>query len=172
VRKYFLPLLFTACFLFESILLQVMPETFFASGRIMVPHLLVIALIFLTIYGNRNLGIMYGFIFGILYDVIYIEIIGIYLFALPLLCYIVSKIMKVLQTNLLIVTLVTLFGIALLEVVVYEMNFILYQTTMDFSRMAKLRLLPTILLNLLFTLILALPLKKQFEKLANQLRNQ
>jgi rod shape-determining protein MreD len=149
-----------------------MPETFFASGRIMVPHLLVIALIFLTIYGNRNLGIMYGFIFGILYDVIYIEIIGIYLFALPLLCYIVSKIMKVLQTNLLIVTLVTLFGIALLEVVVYEMNFILYQTTMDFSRMAKLRLLPTILLNLLFTLILALPLKKQFEKLANQLRNQ
>lgn len=172
MRRYLLPVLFTACFLFESIFLELLPAKYFHHDNILVPHLVMIALFFLTIYGNRNLGILYSFIFGLLYDVIYIEIIGIYLFMFPLISYIVSKLMKVLQNNLLIITVVTILGIALLELGVYEMNFLIHKTTMDFSTFTASRLLPTLLLNLVFTVIVAYPLKRQFEKLAEQLRNE
>lgn len=172
MRRFLLPIIFTACFIFESIFLELMPSKFFSHERILVPHLLIITLFFLTIYGSRNLGIIYSFIFGLLFDVVYTEIIGIYIFMFPLISYIVSKIMKVLQTNLLIMTVVTLFGITLLEFGVYEMNFLIHKTSMDFSSFSQSRLLPTLLLNLVFTIIVAYSLKRQFEQLADQLRNE
>lgn len=79
MRTFLLPVLFTACFIFESIFLELTPGKYLHHDNLFVPHLLMIALILLTIYGNRNYGIMYGFIFGLLFDVIYIEIIGIYM---------------------------------------------------------------------------------------------
>lgn len=172
MRKFLLPVLFITCFLLESVFIELLPEKYFHHENILVPHLVMIALVFLTIYGSRNLGLLYSFIFGLVYDVIYIEIIGIYLCMFPLMSYIISKIMKVLQNNLLIMTVVTLFGIALLELGVYEMNLLIHQTSMNFSTFAASRLLPTIVLNLVFILIFAYPFKRQFEKLAEQIRNE
>lgn len=172
MRTFLLPVLFTACFIFESIFLELTPAKYFHHANIFVPHLLMIALIFLTIYGNRNYGIIYGFIFGLLFDVIYVEIIGIYMVVFPIVCYLISKIMKVLQTNLLIVTMVTLLGIALLEVSVYYMSFLIHRTSMDISTFLNDRLLVTVILNLVLTIIFAYPLKRHFEKLADQLRNE
>jgi rod shape-determining protein MreD len=172
VRRFLLPVLFAAFFILESIFLEVLPPKYFHHEHILVPHLLMIGIFFLTIYGHRNLGIIYGFIFGVLFDVVYTEVIGIYLCLYPLIAYLISKIMKILQNNLLIMTLVTLFGIALLELGAYEMNFLIHQTSMDFATFSRARLLPTILLNLVFIVILAYPLKRHFEKLAEQLRNE
>jgi rod shape-determining protein MreD len=172
VRRILLPVLFTMLFILESIFLELTPEKQLITDRILVPHLLFIGLIFLTIYGNRNLGIIYGFIFGFIFDVVYIEIIGIYLCLFPLIAYVISKLMQMLQTNVFIVSVVTLLGVAMLEVGVYEMNFLIHLTTMGFKNFLELRLLPTALLNLIFIIILAYPLKKQFEKLAIQLRNE
>ncbi|NMD70550.1 rod shape-determining protein MreD [Bacillus sp. DNRA2] len=172
MRTFLLPVLFTACFIFESIFLELTPGKYLHHDNLFVPHLLMIALILLTIYGNRNYGIMYGFIFGLLFDVIYIEIIGIYMVVFPIVCYLISKIMKVLQTNLIIVTFVTLIGVALLEVSVYYMSFLIHRTDMVFSTFLHDRLIPTIILNLVLTIIFAYPLKRHFEKLADQLRNE
>ncbi len=172
MRRVLLPVLFTGCFIFESIFIELMPAKFFNGQHILVPHMLMIAILFLTIYGSRNLGILYGFIFGMLFDVVYTEVIGIYLCMLPLIAYLISKIMKVLQTNVIIVSIVTLFGIALLEIGVYEMNFLIHKTTMGFSSFLGNRLMPTLILNLIFVILVAYPFKRQFENLAEQLRNE
>jgi rod shape-determining protein MreD len=172
VRRVLLPVLFTGCFIFESIFIELMPAKFFSGQHILVPHLLIMAILLLTIYGNRNLGILYGFIFGLLFDVVYTEVVGIYLFMFPVIAYLISKIMKVLQTNLTIVSIVTLLGVGLLEIGVYEMNFLIHRTTMGFSSFFGNRLVPTLVLNLIFIVLVAYPLKRQFEKLADQLRNE
>ncbi|WP_071395910.1 rod shape-determining protein MreD [Bacillus tuaregi] len=171
MRKVFLPLIISLCFLFESIFVELMTVEAFVTKRIVVPHFLIVAIIFTIIYGNRKHGLMYGFIFGLLFDVVYTEIIGIYLFMLPLVAYIASKIMKVLQTNVVIVSFVALLGVALLELGVYEMNFIIDRTNMVFSRFVEIRLLPTLILNLIFTVLIAFPLKKFLESYAEALRN-
>jgi rod shape-determining protein MreD len=169
VNRFLLPVMLAAFFVIESIFVQLLPAEAFNSDRIMVPRFLIIAIFFLTVYGNKKYGILYGLIFGLLFDVFYTEILGIYLSLFPLMAYIVSKMMKVLQTNLVMMTIVSIIGVALLEIGAYEMNFLIHRTDMDFSHFASLRLLPTIILNLVFLIFAAYPLKKQYEKFAEHL---
>lgn len=172
MRRVLLPVLFVAFFLLESLFVELLPGEYFDSDQIFVPRILMIAILFLTIYGGKTHGIVYGFIFGLLFDVVYTEVIGIYLFMFPLIAYLTAMLMKVLQANILISTIVTVLGIILLELGVYELNFLIHITDMPFSMFAEHRLFPTAILNLAFTLVLAFPLKRHFEKWAEEHRNE
>jgi rod shape-determining protein MreD len=159
----------------ESIFVQYIPPGLFGLfGRnsIVVPHFLIVGILFLTIYGGRNKGILYAFIFGLLFDIVYTEILGIYLFLYPLIAYIVSKIMHVLQVNLFSTSLISLVGIALLELGVYELNFIIHITSLDFSSFLHLRFYPTLLFNAAFLLLACYPLQRIIEKYSGVLRDE
>lgn len=169
--KAFLPLVISFCFIFESVFVELLPAKFFDGTRILVPHFLIVVIIFTTIYGTKKQGLMYGFIFGLLFDVVYTEVIGIYLFMIPLVAYITSWIMKILQSNIVLVSLVALTGVALLEFGVYGMNLIIGYTNMSFSSFVDSRLFPTLILNAIFILIVAFPLKKYLDHYAEILRN-
>ncbi|MCQ6273527.1 rod shape-determining protein MreD [Bacillus sp. V3B] len=169
--KAFLPLIISLCFILESVFVELLPEKFFASTRILVPHFLIVAIIFTTIYGNKKSGLMYGFIFGLLFDIVYTEIIGIYLFLIPLVVYVTTWIMKVLQSHIVIVCLVALAGVTLLEFGVYGMNLIIGHTTMALTIFVDSRLFPTLVLNFIFILIVAYPLKKYLDRFTEALRN-
>jgi rod shape-determining protein MreD len=156
-------------FILESLFVELFPVRFLSGGHIFVPRFLMAGILLLTIFGNRKYGIWYGLLFGFMFDIVYTEIIGIYLFMFPLTAYFISKLMKILQANVFIVTMIVLFGIATLEVIVYEMNFLIHVTRMSFPVFLEFRLLPTLAVNLIFILIAVYPLKKQFEKLNEQL---
>ncbi|WP_019154677.1 rod shape-determining protein MreD [Robertmurraya massiliosenegalensis] len=172
MRKFLLPLLFILFFILESAFVQSIPAEMFNGERILVPRFLMIAIIFLTLYGNRNHGLVYGFAFGLLFDVVYTEIIGIYLFLFPLIAYLASKVMRLLQANIVVISIVSLLGVALLELSVYELIFLINKTDMSFSMFVELRWLPTLILNLAFTIIFAYPLKRHFEKYAHSLKEE
>lgn len=172
MKRLLLPFVFLTFFILESIFVELLPAELFRSTRILVPHFLIVAILFLTVYASRNLGIIYAFVFGLLFDIVYTEIIGIYLFMFPLVAYIISKIMKVFHSNIIIVTIVSMVGVALLELGVYELNFLIKLTDMDFSTFINLRLFPTIILNIAFAIIFAYPLKRQFEKYASEMINE
>jgi rod shape-determining protein MreD len=172
VRRVLLPVIYVAFFVFESLFVELLPADLFNRDFIFVPRLLMIGILFLAIYGGRTHGILYGFIFGLLYDVFYTEIIGVYLFLFPLLAYATAKLMRALQTNLLISSLVTLLGVCVLELTVYELNFLIHKTDMPFARFIEIRLYPTSILNLALTLIVAYPLKRFLEKWSEERRNE
>lgn len=170
MRKFLLPLLFTFLFIFESLVVQFLPEKFMDSQTVIAPHFLIIGIILLTIYGSEKHGIIYGMIFGFLFDIIYTEILGIYLFLFPLISYFVAKIMRVLQVNLLTSSLVSLAGVACTELITFEMNRLIGVTSSNFMSFLDNRFLPTLLLNTIFIIFMVFPLKWQFEKFADQLR--
>lgn len=169
--KAFLPLIISFCFIFESVFVELLPEQFFYNTRILVPHFLIVAIMFTAIYGTKKIGLLYGFIFGLLFDIVYTEIIGIYLFLIPLVVYIISWIMKRLQSNIVLVSLIALVGVALLEFGVYGMNLIIGHTSMGVTSFVDNRLVPTLLLNAIFIVLVAFPLKKYLEHFAEVLRN-
>lgn len=164
MKKYLLLLLFLFLFVFESIFIEFLPLKMFGNEVILVPRFLMIAILFFTIFGDVRQGIIAGFIIGLLFDVVYTGVIGIYLVFFPLIAFLVSKVMKVLQTNVVILTFVSILAIALLEFVVYEMNSLIKITNMEFLMFLKKRLLPTMILNLILTVIIGYPLKRFFEK--------
>ncbi|MGG5254899.1 rod shape-determining protein MreD [Neobacillus sp. SM06] len=170
MRKFLLPLLFLFLFVFESIFMQFLPGTIFQREWILAPHFLIAAILFFTIYGSERRGILYGLLFGLLFDVVYTEIIGIYLFLYPFVAYLVTKMMKVLQTNLFLASLMVVTGVALVELGSYEMNMLIHITSMNFITFVTIRLFPTLILNAIFILLAAFPLKRYFENFAKNLR--
>ncbi|MEH7112085.1 rod shape-determining protein MreD [Neobacillus niacini] len=172
MKKLLLPLLFLFLFLLESIFVQYVPPKVFGQDYILVPHFLFAGILFLTIYSGRKYGVIYGAIFGLLFDIIWIEIIGIYFFLFPVIAYLISKIMHVLQTNIIVAFLVSLVGIALLELGVYQMDFLIHITTLEFMSFLKMRFYPSLILNAVFLLIASYPFKRQFEKFAESLRDE
>ncbi|RHW40632.1 rod shape-determining protein MreD [Neobacillus notoginsengisoli] len=168
MNRFFLPLLLFLFFTLESIFVQLLPTEFFYGKWILVPRFLMVVLLLLAIYGSQKYAILYGFAFGLLFDIVYTEIIGVYLFLLPLTIYFVMKAMKVLQTNILVVAITVMAGISLLEMVIYKLNHFLHITNLTFSEFSQARLLPVICLNLLFLVLAFYPLKQYFEKLAEQ----
>jgi rod shape-determining protein MreD len=172
VRKAFLPIIISLCFLFESVFVELLPAELFKSSSIFVPHFLMVAITFVTVYISQKHGIMYGFIFGILFDIVYTEIIGIYLFMFPLVAYITSWIMRILQTNIILVSFVAILGVGFLELGVYEMNFLIGRTDMIFASFMDIRLVPTLILNLIFIILVSYPLRKYLDLYAEALRNE
>jgi rod shape-determining protein MreD len=170
VKKLLLPLSLVLLFIFESLLVQLMPANLFGIHKVLVPRFLIITIFFLTVYGSSKHGIIYGMVFGLLFDIVFTEILGIYLFLYPLTAFIVLKIMKVWQVNLLITSMVSLIAVAILESAVFWMNRIIGITTIDFMTFVNMRLYPTLLFNAVFLIIAAFPLKRSFEKFADQLR--
>lgn len=151
---------------------ELLPERVFASEHILVPHFLLVTILFMTMYAGRKQGIIYGAIFGLLFDVVYTGVIGIYLFMYPLIAYVVAKIMRILQLNILSVTIVSVLGVAILELGVYELNYFIKVTSMDFTSFTSLRLLPTLLLNFAFSILFAYPFKRLFEKHGEELKSE
>jgi rod shape-determining protein MreD len=166
----FLPFaIFMLFFIIESLFVELFPVRFLTEGHILVPRFLLAGILLLTIYGSKKQGIWYGLLFGLMFDIVYTEVIGIYLFMFPLTAYFVSKLMKILQSNIIIATIMILLGIAFLEILVYEMNYLIHITGIPFSQFINMRLLPTLIINFIFLIIFVYPLKKQFEKLNEQL---
>ncbi|MER2008651.1 MAG: rod shape-determining protein MreD, partial [Psychrobacillus sp.] len=60
----------------------------------LVPRFLIIYLIFVSIYYDKKRAMLYGLLFGLLYDVFFIDIIGLYSFIYPLMCLVASFIVK------------------------------------------------------------------------------
>lgn len=164
MRKYVLPLLFIFVFVYESLFLEILPGSLVGGDRILVPRFLFIMLVLFSIYGKKNYAYVLGFVFGLLFDVVYTGIIGIYLFMFPLITYIISSILKFIQTNIVVSGIASLIAVCLLELGVYEMNFLIRITDMPFGYFSEYRLLPTVILNAIFIILFIYPLKRFFEK--------
>lgn len=172
MRKFLLPLLFLFLFIGESLFVEFLPAKIFGFERIFVPHFLFTAILFLTIFVGKRHGIIYAAIFGLLFDIVYVEIIGIYFFLYPFISYLIYKLLQVFQSNIITAFLAALLGISLLEMGVYEMNYLIHVTDLDFIGFINLRFYPTLLLNAAITLIIAYPLKWLFEKHSEALRDE
>lgn len=147
-------------FVFDSIFAQLLAGVNFGKGIILVPYFMIVFIFFLTIYGSRKYAMIYGAILGLAYDVVYTEILGIYMFLIPFLAYLIAKCMKVLQSNWIIVILLMLFFVMIAEVILYEMNVIMSFAHFNFTEFLEMRLLPTAVLNLAFIVVSFIPLKR------------
>lgn len=165
MRKYFLPLIILSLFILDSIIIDVTPLRHMNEEWTIVPRLIIISLILVTIFANESYGLVYSFLFGLLYDVVYTDIIGIYMFAFTVMSYIVSKIMKIVHANVVVVFFITLIGITLVEYFAYGVHSIIGSTRMVQQEFLLLRLLPTLAFNGIATILFMYPLKKFCEKL-------
>ncbi|WP_062104557.1 rod shape-determining protein MreD [Bacillus niameyensis] len=160
MKRLILPLLLLIGFYLEGIFVELVRNGSFGLNVILVPRFLTVLFAVMGIYYVRNYSLIYAAVFGLLFDVYYTEIIGIYLFLFPIIVYIASKITKLLQANILTTFFVVLLSVALVEFVVYGFNVFVLQKEMELEEFAKSRLWSTLGLNQLFLLLIYYPFKK------------
>ncbi|MET3697391.1 rod shape-determining protein MreD [Bacillus oleivorans] len=157
MRKILLPSLTLSVFLFESFYVLFFSKFY---EWILVPRFLFCVLFFIVLFYSRSQGFIYAVVFGLIYDVVHTEVLGVYLTLFPLLCYLMDRLMKIFHHHLIIIIFVTLLGMTGLEFFVYELNVLLQVTDMNMESFVQQRLLPTIYMNGVFLFLFSFPLKK------------
>ncbi|MGM9926557.1 MAG: rod shape-determining protein MreD [Bacillus sp. (in: firmicutes)] len=168
MKKFYIPLVVLGLFILESLFVNILSAQLFHSERIYVPRFLIIFFTFFAVYGNNRSAIWYSMVVGLLFDIVYTEILGIYMFVFPVVTYLVCKAMKILQNNIFMVSVIALVAIALTEVIVYFVNAILGFAPMSLQVFSTIRLLPTLLLNLVAIIIFAYPFKQVIVKYSTE----
>lgn len=75
----------------------------------------MVMILFVAIYLNTTYGLLYGLAFGLLTDLLYTDIIGVYLFSMAATAYITSVFSRYLFGNLIVTLLLSIVGVSILE---------------------------------------------------------
>lgn len=117
---------------------------------VLVPRFLIMYLIFVSIYYDRKRAMLFGLFFGLLYDVFFIDIIGLYSFIFPLMCLVASLVVKYVHQHLLVATVLTLILVAVVELLLFFFYTFIGIKSMTFVDFYKFNLLPTMIANFVF----------------------
>ena len=154
MTRFLIPFVGVLLFLVEPIFAKFSPIHLEDATFYLVPRFSILYLIFISIYYNRKKAVIYGIIFGLLYDVIYIGIIGLYVVLYPAACFLAGWSVKFIHQHLIITTVLAVLLVAVMEFVLYEFFLLIDFTSMLMEQFLYNRLLPTIGANLLFLLML------------------
>lgn len=141
----------------EGVALELLPHQLLMGAYMIVPHWLFVILIYIAIFYDRNdtyYAVLYALIFGLLFDVVYTGVLGVYMFSYALVIYIVRGLKKLLQGNFYVLLLLSAFGIAIAELSIYTIFVVIGLVDMPIETYLLNRLIPTVLMNLLFLIVI------------------
>ncbi len=154
MRRLIIPAIAVVLFYLEPVFGLFSPLDISGEYRYLIPRFLIMYLIFISIYYSRNRAMGYALLFGLLYDVFFIDIIGLYSFLYPLICLIASFIMKFIHQHLIVTTGLSLLLVAGLEFVLYQFFLLIGLTDMSLQAFVHERLIPTMIANSIFLVVL------------------
>ncbi|MBC1243550.1 rod shape-determining protein MreD [Listeria welshimeri] len=161
-----LPAIMVGTFILEGVFSLQFGNGLFNDKHLFIPHFLLVMLTIMTCFYKRNTTLVYAFILGLLFDIYYTGVMGIYFAIFPFTVYITDKFMKVLQNNIFLVGLITIFNVILTESLVYAFYYLIGSTTMSIPVFIDQRLWTTILFNLAFFLVIFFPFRLFLDRLA------
>ena len=80
MSRYYVAALLLFLLVIEGTIVPNAVANFLQIDAIMVPRFLVVVIVFIGIYIGRSQSLIHGLIFGFVYDVVYTEFLGIYMF--------------------------------------------------------------------------------------------
>lgn len=154
MKRFWIPLIGLALFFLEPVFGMFSPLTIGGDYYYVVPRFLIMFLIFVSIFHNTKRAMLYGLFFGLLYDVFFIDIIGLYSFLYPALCVAAGYIVKNIERNLIVATIIALALTMVFEFVLYQFFALIGLTSISIGTFLNMRLLPSMIANSLFLIVL------------------
>jgi len=153
MKRLIFPLILFLLLVSEGVALDLLPNILTSTETLIVPHWMFVFLILIALFYDTNdtfYAVIYGVFFGIFMDIVYTEMLGVYMFVYPFAIYIVQLLKHILQTNFYMTVIITIISIGIVEMLLYFIySFVgIVDTTMAYFLMH--RLTPTALANVLF----------------------
>jgi rod shape-determining protein MreD len=171
MNRSVIPILAVLLFFLEPVFSLFSPIEIEGLRYTLVPRFVIVYLIFVAVYYGRQRAILYGILLGLLYDMFYIDIIGLYAFLYPLICFIAALIMRYVHRHILTVMLLSLFLVAVLEILSYFFASLIALTSIDTQEFFTNRLVPTMMANSLFVIMFGWFFKTLIYKRMHQKQN-
>ncbi|QGH35114.1 rod shape-determining protein MreD [Gracilibacillus salitolerans] len=150
----------------EGTLAQINPP-FVKDEWVFVSHFLFLFLLYVTIFFEKEstyYAISLSIIFSLIIDIVYTDVIGVYIFAHTAVLYAVRGLMKVLQSNFLIALLMTIVGVVATDILIFFLYNVIQVHVDSWDLYWKHRLIPTSIWNSLFGLLIYLIFAKKLTK--------
>ena len=148
--RFIIPLISVILFFLEPVFSLFSPVSIADVSYTLVPRFVIVYLIFVTVYYGRKEAMIYGIILGLLYDMYHIDIIGVYTFLYPVICYLSAMIIRQIHRHVITVMLLSLMMVALLELLSFFFAILIALTTIGFEEFIVIRLMPTMVANSMF----------------------
>lgn len=155
MKRLYIPLLLFLLLIVEGVGLDLLP--FENIDTMIVPHFVLMFLVLVTIFYDKEdtyAAVLYSVIFGLLIDVVYTGVLGVYMFSYALVIYLVHKLKRLMHTNFVVTLFLGCVALILVESSIYIIYLTINFTSMLWLDFLLYRLLPTILANLIFLTIL------------------
>jgi|SRR5690625_14736 len=157
MKRLYLPLILFLFMVLEGVALELLPANLVMSNSIIVPHWVFIFLAFIAIFfdeENTYYSILYAVIFGLLIDVVYTGVLGVYMFSYAVSVYVIYGLKKMIHANIYGTLLLGFTGVIFADLLINLIYTVVGITDMLWTDYFIYRLLPTVLANLLFLIVL------------------
>lgn len=166
MNRFLLPLTVFFLFLLEGTVLDLIIPASWHKDVIVAPHLVLVAVLYIGVFRNRKLALLYGAVFGMLHDIVYYgPMLGPYIFGLAVCGYLAGFIHRRIHQNLIFSISVIFLGSTLFELILFGIYKVFGFVTIPLEWALVHQMLPSILVNLLFALIIYIPARKWLENL-------
>lgn len=145
--------------------MQVIAPENYGSPIVLVPRFTMIIIVLVALYMNIPLAVLYAIFVGLLYDIIYTDLIGIYMFSMAITAYIVGQSARVMHINAVVGLLISFVTVIVLDFQVYGLYSLVSYINLPFNLFIFERLIPSIILNGVFFILIYVPFKKVIKKL-------
>src|SRR5699024_5740440 len=140
MKRFYIPFSLFLLLAFKGVAIDLLPTKLLESKLILIPHCV--------------------FVFLVLIDIVYTDIVGVYMFSYAVGIYIVYVLKKLLHTNFFVTIILTIVGISISEILISIIYSVIGITYLNVDEYVMYRLIPTILSNVIFVIILY-PLAKR-----------
>jgi len=156
MNRIYLPLVLFLVMVLEGVALELLPATVTDGKLLIISHWVLISLVFSAIFfddEHTSYSVVYAIIFGLLIDIVYIHILGIYMFTYAMTIYIIKKLTRLFHSNLASTLLLGILGIVLADWFIYIIFTMIGYADLSLGNYLLYRLLPTIMANIIFLII-------------------
>lgn len=153
IKRLIFPFVLFILLVSEGIALDLLPSILTSAETLIVPHWIFVFLLLIVLFFDTNstfYGVIYGIIFGIFIDIVYVGVLGVYMFVYPLTLYIMQLLKRILQSNFPITILLSVIGFIIIELLLYFIYSFVEIVDVPIIYFLLHRLLPTIIANILF----------------------
>src|SRR5690625_3745961 len=165
MKRLYLPLILFLFIVLDDLPIYLLPVQLLSAQTLIVPHWVFIILIFIVIFYDKEdtyYSIVYAVIFGLLIDIVYTGILGIYMFSYGFGIYIIHELRRLVHANFYAVSIIGIIGITLTDLFIHTMYKMIGFADIMWEEYLLLRLLPTVLANLIFLIMFYPIFKKRF----------
>ncbi|WP_394529982.1 rod shape-determining protein MreD, partial [Staphylococcus epidermidis] len=152
MRTFYYFLIGILLFYIDTIIGLTIPMHFGKIDIIFVPHLTIMYILIMTVYRGFGVAMSLAFFFGIVTDLYFGSIYGLYMFGYIILVVIVDKFFKIFYRDYSVLFFIILFSTVFLEIYVALIYGVIGFFEFTFLGFVFLKLIPHITFNFLFLL--------------------